>query len=383
MATFAMPFVVANMGCEMLYVLSHRLKAQKIVGRKAERVLSDLVEAMFAQDLFADLFSGKHQDVAPRDELAKLFHKVVHSGIMKLNDTSFSKLLELMTMGCKYSFCGCSGPYELWDVTYNHLESVKLLCTEKAPLIDDVQRLFEGALSTISFHGAIQLRRRLLNYFQDRRVRVSHFLQSGMQHQSGAFIFPKEIPVAHGASVPGTVTTRSGETRKFDYAVAVRPRDENTPRTRLGCNLFDSQVTALSQTKSVHVKPEKAGLGASFNFVPATPLNAPSSLPTAAPKFTESTDSAAQAEIDLLVQLVGVPSDGADDEIIPITGFGALGEMSEPGEEAGSISLTIDASGDRARHQATLESTVAFLDTTATESVSAGLDDDLLDLAGL
>lgn len=37
MSHFATPFIVVNLGCEMLYVIEQRLKAQEIAKDKSER----------------------------------------------------------------------------------------------------------------------------------------------------------------------------------------------------------------------------------------------------------------------------------------------------------------------------------------------------------
>jgi hypothetical protein len=47
MSLAAMPWLVANLGGEMLYILEQRLKAQGIAPAKTARVLRDIVGALF------------------------------------------------------------------------------------------------------------------------------------------------------------------------------------------------------------------------------------------------------------------------------------------------------------------------------------------------
>ncbi|CAN0531967.1 unnamed protein product, partial [Ectocarpus sp. 8 AP-2014] len=44
---------------------------------------------------------------------------------MRLNESSMSKLFDLVTMGVKYQALSCAQPQQLLQVTLNHLETIK------------------------------------------------------------------------------------------------------------------------------------------------------------------------------------------------------------------------------------------------------------------
>ena len=49
----AMPLLMLNLGTEMIYILAHRLDAQKVGDVKSVRVLGDVAMAIFHKDFLA------------------------------------------------------------------------------------------------------------------------------------------------------------------------------------------------------------------------------------------------------------------------------------------------------------------------------------------
>ena len=84
------PFVILNMGGEMIYILDQRLKAQNVEPAKAIKVLNDVTNSLFSEDFVIKLFEP--QNVFSLTFTKHLFEKVVHCSIMKLNETSMSKV---------------------------------------------------------------------------------------------------------------------------------------------------------------------------------------------------------------------------------------------------------------------------------------------------
>ena len=82
----AMPFIVLNMGAEMTYVLNQRLQAQSINETKSQKVLIDVVQAMFASQFIEELF--KPQETYSLNSTKQIFEKLAHSSIMRLNKSS-------------------------------------------------------------------------------------------------------------------------------------------------------------------------------------------------------------------------------------------------------------------------------------------------------
>ena len=85
MSLLAMPWVVLNMGSEMMYILEQRLKAQSVPWDKSCRVLHDVACTLFDRSFLNDkLFVA--QPLYSPSSTRKVFARLAHSSIMRLSD---------------------------------------------------------------------------------------------------------------------------------------------------------------------------------------------------------------------------------------------------------------------------------------------------------
>lgn len=81
-----------------------------------------------------------------------LITKIVHCSIMKLNEVSMSKLVDLMLMGLKAQLINCMHPAEIYDVSQNHFNGI-LNIVNSGPAVEylvQVQRKFEEVYSKMT-----------------------------------------------------------------------------------------------------------------------------------------------------------------------------------------------------------------------------------------
>ncbi|GBF93200.1 hypothetical protein Rsub_05932 [Raphidocelis subcapitata] len=203
----AMPWIVINLGGEMLYVLEQRLKAQSVPAGKAARVLQD-VAATLLDRAFLEEKLFVPQETYSLSSTKKIFERLAHSSIMRLSDASMDKLFDLMTMGAKYQLLASTTPGEMLQastpVTQRHLQGIKaivsaaggLACADLAAHAEGLARSFYGQLS----NGQLALlRETLLRFFQSRCVRVSLFLAEGIQAPDGRIVLPSCLKSGGGA----------------------------------------------------------------------------------------------------------------------------------------------------------------------------------------
>eukprot|EP00798_Chlamydomonas_sp_ICE-L_P005067 gene5067-34862_t len=205
MSLLAMPMVIINMGSEMLYILDQRLKAQNIPPEKGCKVLHDVVNTMFDKSYVEKLFSP--QDLYSVSSTRKIFDRLAHSSIMRLSESSMDKLFDLILMGMKYQLL-CSTKMEgIVEVTKLHLSTIKSMMGPSkeaaAPLelINNVEALLKSSYANMGMGQLHALRQTLQRFMQDRRVKVSLFLQEGIQGSTGRLILPSPA-----SKVTGTVT---------------------------------------------------------------------------------------------------------------------------------------------------------------------------------
>lgn len=233
-----MPLIVINLGGEMLYILNQRLVAQGIAKGKAQRVLTDVIGNLFAPKFISELFrtGGVYTDPQTR----KVFHALAHSSIMRLNENSMNKLYDLMSMGFKLQLASCLRPSNLIDVTCNHLQGLKSLVKGHDKTVDLIEEVQSKILSTYGSltNGAMgRLRRRLMLFYQDWRVKVSNFLRAGTQEADGT------VRVSHegecpGYAVPGIVEYADGSTATLTVANARGVTAKGVCTIRLGRNIW-------------------------------------------------------------------------------------------------------------------------------------------------
>ena len=100
-----LPFVIINLGGEMIYILDQRLRAQEIGNERSQKVLQDVVKTMLSKKFVEELFRFQEMTSA-----RQIFEKLAHSFIMKLDATSMNKLFDLMLMGMKYQIFSTTTP---------------------------------------------------------------------------------------------------------------------------------------------------------------------------------------------------------------------------------------------------------------------------------
>ncbi len=189
-----------------------------------------------------------------------MFDKLAHSSIMRLNKTSMDKLFDLMAMGVKQQILATSHPGQLLEVTLNHLDALQDMVSNPsvAQLLADCTAQVLATYRTLAVPEQFRLKHALLAFFQDKRVKVSLFLQGGLQHLDGTLVLHREGPVPPGGSPPGPITyyNTAGVPAGHDHAPALSVPgavhfikspvlDRHGRSCALGYNMYSTDRTKL------------------------------------------------------------------------------------------------------------------------------------------
>lgn len=238
----------------MIYILEQRLHAQNIPKDKSNKVLQDVTRAMFSGKFVTELL--KPQEIYTSSATQEIFDRLAHSSIMRLSESSMDKLYDLMTMGFKYQLVSCSHPRELVDVTLNHLDSIRASVENSQQTLEQIDPAIAQIIKfckEISSAEFAQIRQTLASFFQDKRIKVSLFLQDGIQNSDGTITLVPRTPSLgdNCVEVPGTIryydltgNLKSAET--FAYPLASTTTtchvgdcfDPKTRESKLGKNLY-------------------------------------------------------------------------------------------------------------------------------------------------
>lgn len=216
-----MPFVVINLGAEMVFILEQRLRAQTIEKDKSQKVLQEILQFMFNKSFLDELF--KPQERHSYTATKHLFTKLAHSSVMKLNENSMSKLFDLMVMGVKFQIISTSIPEELYHLTLKHLEELNKLVEGSTAenYIEDARKCFVNMCKGFTAFDFTIVKQNLLSFFQDRHIKVSLFIQEKIQSLDGTLnIFYTGIGPIFSMK-PGTVKyyNRDGNLNCFRWVV--------------------------------------------------------------------------------------------------------------------------------------------------------------------
>lgn len=249
-----LPVVVCNLGSEMLYILEQRLRAQSINSEKSVKVLHDVVTSMFDPTFAAELF--KPQEVYSQQSTRQIFDKLAHSSIMRLSESSMDKLYDLMTMGFKYQLVNCRSPQEVLTVTLTHLVTIKSYLTDPnvISLVDDFETQLRSHFSRFTPGEWYALRQTLFRFLTDRKVKVSLFLQEGIQHSDGRIKLPGNRPGEQRVGPVGTILRYDGGGDKTGtIAVAYGVKSIPPHLVPLGGNMYAKDRQAPPPAPLQHV----------------------------------------------------------------------------------------------------------------------------------
>ncbi len=198
----------------MLYVLRQRLVAQAIEPAKAEQVLNDVIGAMFTASFVEELF--KPHPLYSFEATKNVFERLAHCSIMKLNETSMSKLYDLMTMVFKWQLTQLRSPGELLPLTRRHLSGMAAMTTDAnvKELVAACAARLDAVYGGFSSGNLCSLRHTLFDFVQGRNVKVSLLLQENLQGDNGKMFIRLDGPCARETPLPGTV-------RHFDAEASV------------------------------------------------------------------------------------------------------------------------------------------------------------------
>ncbi|XP_017475639.1 PREDICTED: uncharacterized protein LOC108365906 [Rhagoletis zephyria] len=191
-------FLLVNLGCEMLYVIDQRLKAQQISEEKSTQVIHDvtvvLLEAKFIDSLIVGSTRNNSQ-LLTVDHCKFMMNDIATSSIMRLDKSSMDKLWNLMTMIYKWQLFISKHPPNLLDITFRHLDAISRLRpdAQRTMLVDFTKNVildFWNALGDDGQWGVYQTNKAWLQCFN---TKISLLIRLGFQTLDGTFVRATEV----------------------------------------------------------------------------------------------------------------------------------------------------------------------------------------------
>ncbi|KAJ3645432.1 hypothetical protein Zmor_023090 [Zophobas morio] len=193
MSHYVTPFVVLNLGSEMVFVVAQRLQAQNVPLDRTNLVLDEIISVLISKQLMTELM--KPQATYSHEAVRDIIEDVTQSSMMRLDPTSMNKLWDLITMVFKWQVTVSE---DVIAITLRHLYEIENYVTnpETQLQLHKVQNLVDNFNKILSNKEKKELRDDILYWLKDSNVRVSLLLRMGLQNMEGIFITENLDPLA-------------------------------------------------------------------------------------------------------------------------------------------------------------------------------------------
>ncbi|XP_013112267.2 protein OSCP1 [Stomoxys calcitrans] len=185
-------FIIVNLGCEMLYVIDQRLKAQKIAADKSKQVLHDVTSVLLEPKFIESLIVGSSSEggqLLAEEHCKFMLKDIATCSLMRLDEVSMDKLWNLMTMIYKWQLFHTKYQYQLMDITFRHLASIAQLYPEEkyALLIDYTKNTLLDFWNSCTDDEQNRIYATNIWWLDGFSIKISLLIRLGFQAMDGTF----------------------------------------------------------------------------------------------------------------------------------------------------------------------------------------------------
>ncbi|XP_050067357.1 uncharacterized protein LOC126556177 [Anopheles maculipalpis] len=182
--------IILNLGCEMLYVIDQRLKAQSIPLDKSAQVLREITEVLLDPKFLHYIATAYQQSMLTVQQCRVLLTDIACCSLMRLDISSMDKLWDLMVMIFKWQmFITNKNAQMLLDLTFRHLDGIGRLIPEmrKQILIDNVKKSLLELWEPLCDDEHTIVHRKVYKWLKPYNTKISILIRMGLQKSNGEF----------------------------------------------------------------------------------------------------------------------------------------------------------------------------------------------------
>ncbi|XP_017069460.1 protein OSCP1 [Drosophila eugracilis] len=185
-------FILVNLGCEMLYVIDQRLKAQQIAQDKSIQVIHDVTTVLLEPKFINSLLEGsKHNNaqLLTADHCKFMLNDIATCSLMRLDEQSMSKLWNLMTMVYKWQLFVSRHRHHLLEITFRHLDAVNRLYADAKinMLIDFTKNTLLDFWNASGEEAQLSIYQTNRAWLQCFNTKISLLIRLGFQAMDGSY----------------------------------------------------------------------------------------------------------------------------------------------------------------------------------------------------
>ncbi|XP_034104815.1 protein OSCP1 [Drosophila albomicans] len=186
-------FILVNLGCEALFVIDQRLKAQQIESDKSVQVIHDVISVLLEPKFIESLINGSVHSEAQlltAEHCKFMLNDIATCSLMRLTETSMDKLWNLMTMVYKWQLFVSQHQHNLLDITFRHLDAINKLHPDakRHMLIDFSKNTLLDFWNSCGEDQQLSIYRTNKAWLQCFNTKISLLIRLGFQAMDGSFI---------------------------------------------------------------------------------------------------------------------------------------------------------------------------------------------------
>ncbi|XP_055384987.1 protein OSCP1 [Condylostylus longicornis] len=244
-------FIFVNLGCEMLYVIDQRLKAQEVETDKSIQVINDITNVLLNPKYIQKLLNVNNEhSLINQSNFKKILYETACCSLMRLEEPSMSKLWDLMLMVFKWQISISPHSQHLIDVTFRHLDGISMFYpdVQKTVLIDYTKDIILDYWNSIEETKQTCIFNTTKEWLSNMNTKISILLRLGFQNSDGTLIDDvKELYLQE--FIKGAGENIYYKTKEFTEA------EKNKEQHQIKSNQwtdFANELNFLSLTKNQH-----------------------------------------------------------------------------------------------------------------------------------
>mmetsp|Transcript_1767 Transcript_1767/g.3159 ORF Transcript_1767/g.3159 Transcript_1767/m.3159 type:complete len:339 (+) Transcript_1767:40-1056(+) len=251
----AVPFLMVSVGCELLFLIEHRLREVSTVSvpdSKKLEILKDTLFSTFNEDLVDSIF--EEEKLYTFESLKKVVQTMVQAPSLRINEENFEKLFVIICMSIKCQIVRCRDKSDFFLYCENQLNDLLQLFRDVPnhelceKVVEDLRDRLFGFYDSLSNGEASRIRYAVLNLFRTLQVPVSVLIEDGYQAANGIMLAPSTGPSLDRLGQAVMYGVDGKVVRSYELPIAGKRLEDR--QLELGRNRFSRTAVQNRQVQS-------------------------------------------------------------------------------------------------------------------------------------
>ncbi|KAA8498128.1 Protein OSCP1 [Porphyridium purpureum] len=250
----ALPFLMVSVGCELVFIVDHRLREISTVSVPAAKkfeIIRETIHSVFNESLMDAVFQD--QKLYSFEALRRVVTATMESPSLRVNSDNLEKLFLIVCMSIKCQTVRCLTKTHFLTYLENEINDVEAIAMnlpehgDAEQLLDSIRDRVAAYYDHISTAEAARIRYSILNLFRLTQAPVSVLAQDGYQAGNGVLLAPAAGPgLVH---LGHTVLYGPDGSPQQHFVLPIAGKNLEDREFELGRNRFSREAVQLRALK--------------------------------------------------------------------------------------------------------------------------------------